>query len=86
MKDNDRLNELLDQYDALRKHGAPTEEEYDRLLRRLQRHIAAEASKQRAQRYYALDEEGKTMAGPLSAEEADEMRRAGIPVEKRLRW
>lgn len=82
----ERLNELLDQYDALRKHGAPSEAEYNRLMRRLQRHIANEASKQRAQRWYALDSEGRTMAGPLDQEQAEELRRAGIPVEMRLRW
>ena len=82
----ERLNQLLDEYDALCKHGAPSTDEYNRLMRRLQRWIAAEASKMRATRYYALDGEGKTMAGPLSAEEAEELQRAGIPVEKRLRW
>lgn len=82
----DRLNDLIDEYDALRKHGAPTEEEYDRLMRRLQRHIAAEASKMRAQRYYVLDDQGRTVAGPLSEEDAGEMRRAGFSIEARLHW
>lgn len=86
MTPEDRLHDLLDQYDALRRHGAPSEEEYDRLMRRLQRHIASEASKLRAQRWYALDEHGRTVAGPLSQEQADELRRAGFPIEKRLRW
>lgn len=84
MNESDRLHDLLDQYDALRKHGAPSEAEYNRLMRRLQRHIANEASKQRAQRWYALDGEGRTIAGPLSKEQAEELQRAGIPVEKRL--
>ena len=83
---NDRLNQLLDEYDALRKHGAPIEDEYGRLMRRLQRHIASEASKMRAQRWYALDEEGHTMAGPLTQMQAEELQRAGIQCEKRLRW
>lgn len=82
----DRLNDLLCQYDALIQHGAPTEEEYDRILNKLQRHIAWEASKLRAQRFYVLDEQGRTVAGPLSEEDAGEMRRAGFPVETRLHW
>lgn len=82
----DRLNDLLDQYDHLIKHGAPSEAEYGRLIRKLQRHIAWEASKLRAQRYYVLDDQGRTVAGPLSEEDAGEMRRSGFLVEKRLRW